>query len=39
LDLPEAFDDAAEPWATKLALKDRCTYVGGDMFKEVPPSR
>jgi hypothetical protein len=36
LDLPEAFDDPSELWAIKLALEDRCTYVGGDMFKEVP---
>jgi len=38
LDLPEAFDDRCQLWAPKLALEDRCTYVGGDMFKEVPPA-
>jgi hypothetical protein len=37
LDLPEAFDDPSQLWATKLALEDRCTYVGGDMFRQVPP--
>jgi hypothetical protein len=37
-DLPEAFDDPSLLWATKLALEDRCTYVGGDMFKHVPPA-
>jgi hypothetical protein len=36
LDLLEAFDDASQLWATKLGLEDRCTYVAGDMFKEVP---
>jgi hypothetical protein len=38
LDLPEAFDDPSQLWATKLTLEDRCTYVAGDMFKEVPPA-
>ncbi|SRR6266496_2218374 len=23
-------------WASKMNLGDRCTYVGGDMFREVP---
>jgi hypothetical protein len=36
LDLPEAFDDPGQLWATKLALEDRCTYLNGDMFKEIP---
>jgi hypothetical protein len=36
LDLPEAFNDRCQLWATKLGLEDRCTYVGGDIFKEVP---
>jgi hypothetical protein len=38
LDLPEAFDDPSQLWAIKLGLENRCTYVGGDMFKEVPPA-
>jgi hypothetical protein len=36
LDLPEVVDDLQELWAPKLGLQDRCTYVGGDMFDEVP---
>jgi hypothetical protein len=38
LDLSEAFNDPNHLWATELALEDRCTYVGGDMFREVPPA-
>jgi hypothetical protein len=36
LELPEVVSDRHELWATKLGLEDRCRYVGGDMFKEVP---
>jgi hypothetical protein len=36
LDLPEVVSDPSQLWATKLELGDRCAYVGGDMFKEVP---
>ena len=36
LDLPEVVDDKNELWAPKLGLQDRCRYVGGDMFEEVP---
>lgn len=36
LDLPEVVSDSNQLWATKLGLGDRCTYVCGDMFKEVP---
>jgi O-methyltransferase domain/Dimerisation domain len=25
-------------WADKLGVRDRCTYVPGDMFSEVPPA-
>ena len=25
-------------WAAKLGVGDRCTYVPGDMFREVPPA-
>jgi hypothetical protein len=38
LDLPEVFDDRSKLWATKLGLENRCTYVVGDMFKQVPPA-
>jgi O-methyltransferase domain/Dimerisation domain len=36
LDLPEVVNDVQALWAPKLGLEDRCRYVGGDMFKEVP---
>jgi hypothetical protein len=36
LDLPEVVDDVDAHWATKLGLQDRCRYIGGDMFEEVP---
>ena len=36
LDLPEVVGDRPALWASKLGLEDRCRYVGGDMFKEVP---
>ena len=36
LDLPEVFNDRSKLWATKLGLENRCTYVVGDMFKQVP---
>jgi O-methyltransferase domain/Dimerisation domain len=35
-DLPEVFSDASELWASKLGLRDRCSYEGGDMFETVP---
>jgi hypothetical protein len=38
LDLPEVFNDPNLLWARKLGVQDRCTYVGGDMFKKVPPA-
>jgi len=38
LDLPEVFNDPGHLWARKLGMEDRCTYVGGDMFKKVPPA-
>ena len=38
LDLPEVFEDPGQLWANKLELEDRCTYVSGDMFKQVPPA-
>jgi O-methyltransferase domain/Dimerisation domain len=36
LDLPEVVAQSDELWAPKLGLTDRCRYVGGDMFKQVP---
>jgi O-methyltransferase domain/Dimerisation domain len=36
LDLPEVVSDSSQLWAAKLGLGDRCEYVGGDMFKQVP---
>jgi hypothetical protein len=36
LDLPEVFDDRTKLWGTKLGLENRCAYVVGDMFKQVP---
>ena len=39
LDLPEVFNDRSKLWATKLGLENRCTYVVGGMFKQVPGGR
>ena len=25
-------------WASKVGVEDRCSYVKGDMFREVPPA-
>lgn len=36
LDLPSVFEDRSSLWAEKMNVTDRCRYVGGDMFKEVP---
>jgi hypothetical protein len=36
LDLPAVVNERDKLWASKLGLEDRCRYVGGDMFKEVP---
>jgi len=36
LDLPEVVQDGGELWARKLGLQQRCQYVAGDMFEEVP---
>lgn len=36
LDLPEVFSDRSQLWATKLDLEDRCAYLPGDMFKQIP---
>src|SRR5262249_22496156 len=36
LDLPSVFEDRSRLWAEQMNVADRCRYVGGDMFKEVP---
>ena len=36
LDLPDVVADGRRLWAPKLGLADRCRYLGGDMFREVP---
>ena len=38
LDLPNVFKDPSQLWGVKLGLQDRCAYVSGDMFKQVPPA-
>jgi hypothetical protein len=35
-ELPEVVSDRDQLTATKFGVQDRCRYVGGDMFKEVP---
>jgi hypothetical protein len=36
LERPSVISGASELWADRLGLGDRCTYVGGDMFVDVP---
>jgi hypothetical protein len=38
LERPSVIDDTERLWAAKMGLGDRCAYVPGDMFKEVPPA-
>jgi hypothetical protein len=38
LDLPSVVDNRELLWADKLGVGDRCTYIAGDMFREVPPA-
>jgi hypothetical protein len=35
-DLPEVIAEKDQLWAGRLGLEERCRYVAGDMFKEVP---
>ena len=35
-DLPEGIAETDRLWASKLNLADRCQYLAGDMFQEVP---
>jgi len=36
LDLPGVIENTALLWADKMGVGDRCTYVPGDMFREIP---
>jgi hypothetical protein len=38
LELPSVIANKALLWADKRGVGDRCTYVPGDMFQEVPPA-
>ncbi|MBB5547486.1 methyltransferase [Paraburkholderia fungorum] len=35
-DMPSVVKEGKELWATRMKVNDRCSYVGGDMFREVP---
>jgi hypothetical protein len=35
-DLPEVIAETDRLWAPKLGLSGRCSYIGGDMFGDVP---
>lgn len=37
-ELPSVIADEEMLWARKLNVQDRCEYVAGDMFQEVPPA-
>jgi hypothetical protein len=36
MDLPSVVGQSDSLWADRLGVADRCTFVGGDMFEEVP---
>jgi O-methyltransferase domain/Dimerisation domain len=38
LELPSVIAKQELLWADKMGVGDRCTYVSGDMFREVPPA-
>jgi predicted transcriptional regulator len=38
LELPNVIENKELLWAYKMGVGDRCTYVPGDMFKDVPPA-
>lgn len=38
LELPSVVAKQELLWADKMGVGDRCTYVAGDMFREVPPA-
>jgi hypothetical protein len=37
-DQPQVVAETDLLWGPKLGLADRCRYLGGDMFREVPPA-
>ena len=38
LELPSVIENTELLWADKMGVGDRCAYVPGDMFREVPPA-
>jgi hypothetical protein len=38
LELPSVIQNKELLWAYKLGVGERCTYVPGDMFREIPPA-
>lgn len=36
LDLPEVIAEKRQLWAMRLGLEERCRYLSGDMFRQVP---
>jgi hypothetical protein len=38
LELPSVVENTELLWADKMGVGDRCIYVPGDMFREVPPA-
>lgn len=36
LELPGVIEDKSKLWAPRMGLEDRCEYIGGNMFEEVP---
>jgi hypothetical protein len=38
LERPSVIENTALLWADKMGVGERCTYVPGDMFREVPPA-
>ena len=36
MDLPNVVENKELLWADRMGVGDRCTYVGGDMFEEIP---
>src|SRR5262249_44952023 len=38
LERPEVIADPARLWGEKLGLSQRCQYISGNMFEEVPPA-
>jgi O-methyltransferase domain/Dimerisation domain len=38
LERPEVIAGRSQLWADKLGLNERCQYVSGSMFEEVPPA-